>query len=72
MAMNLDARKAKIVWISVVDGKEKRVTRTYSLYKDPELDAASEAAVKQGLQALASLSNNPNSFYYYDPVYEII
>ena len=43
MAMNLTSNKAKIVWITFVDGKEKKSTKSYDLYKDPETD---ETAVK--------------------------
>lgn len=66
MAMNLESRKAKIIWISVVDGKESRKSKTYDLYSDVETE------IKPALQGLASLCENPNSFFYFTESYEII
>jgi hypothetical protein len=69
MAMNLTSNKAKIVWITFVDGKEKKSTKSYDLYKDPETD---ETAVKNALQSLVSLGQNTNAAYFFDPEYQIV
>ncbi len=32
LAMNLNARKAKIVWVEVVNEKEKKVSKSFDLF----------------------------------------
>ena len=66
MAMNLESRKGQIVWISIVDGKEKKTSRTFDLYTDVEAD------IKNALQGLVGLCNNTNAIYYLNEKYEII
>ncbi len=66
MAMNLDSRKAKIIWVSVVDGKEVKQYKTYDLFTDVEAD------IKTALQGLVSLCENTNAAYYFNESYEII
>ena len=64
--MNLVSRKAQIVWIEIVDGKEKKKSRTFDLYTDEE------ASIKNALQGMVSLCNNTNALYYLNEKYEII
>ena len=66
MAMNLESRKAQIVWISIENGKEKKTSRTFDLYTDVEAD------IKNALQGLVGLCNNTNAIYYLNEKYEII
>lgn len=66
MAMNLYSRKAQIVWIDIVDGKEKQTSRTFNLFTDVEAD------IKTALQGLVGLCNNTNALYYVNEKYEII
>lgn len=64
--MNLESRKGQIVWVSIVDGSEKKTSRTFDLYTDVEAD------IKTALQGLVSLCNNTNAVYYLNEKYEII
>ena len=66
MAMNLESRKAQIVWIEIVDGKEKKTSRTFNLFTDVEAD------IKNALQGLVGLCENTNALYYVNEKYEII
>ena len=63
---NLESRKGQIVWVSVVDGKEKKTSRTFALFTDVEAD------IKNALQGMVSLCNNTNAVYYLNEKYEII
>ena len=64
--MNLESRKAQIVWIEVVNEKEKKTSRTFDLFTDEEAD------IKNALQGLVGLCNNTNALYYVNEKYEII
>ena len=64
--LNLESRKAQIVWIDIVDGKEKKTSRTFNLFTEEE------ASIKNALQGLVSLCNNTNAIYYLNEKYEII
>ena len=64
--MNLESRKAQIVWISIENGKEKKTSRTFALFTDVEAD------IKNALQGMVSLCNNTNAVYYLNEKYEII
>ncbi|ABX31906.1 hypothetical protein Pmob_1189 [Petrotoga mobilis SJ95] len=66
MAMNLESRKAKIIWINIVDGKEQKKYKSYDLFTNVEAD------IKTALQGLVSLCENTNAVYYFDESYEII
>ena len=64
--MNLESRKAQIVWISIENEKEKKTSRTFDLFTDEEAD------IKNALQVLVGLCNNTNALYYLNEKYEII
>ena len=64
--MNLESRKAQIVWIEVVNEKEKKTSRTFDLFTDVEAD------IKNALQGLVGLCENTNALYYVNEKYEII
>jgi hypothetical protein len=64
--LNLESRKAQIVWISIENEKEKKTSRTFDLFTEEEAD------IKNALQGLVSLCNNTNAVYYLNEKYEII
>lgn len=64
--MNLESRKAQIVWVEIVNEKEKKTSRTFDLYTDVEAD------IKNALQGLVGLCENTNALYYVNEKYEII
>ena len=64
--MNLESRKAQIVWVEIVNEKEKKTSRTFELFTDEEAD------IKNALQGLVGLCNNTNALYYLNEKYEII
>ena len=64
--LNLESRKAQIVWVSIVNDKEKKTSRTFVLFTEEEAD------IKNALQGLVSLCNNTNAVYYLNEKYEII
>ncbi|HOP24807.1 MAG TPA: hypothetical protein PLO45_05820 [Defluviitoga sp.] len=64
--MNLNARKAKIVWVEVVDGKEKKVSKSFDLFSEEESE------IKNALQGLVGLCENTNAAYYFTQEYEIV
>ena len=64
--MNLESRKAQIVWVEIVNEKEKKTSRTFDLFTDEEAD------IKNALQGLVGLCNNTNALYYLNEKYEII
>ena len=64
--LNLESRKAQIVWISIENEKEKKTSRTFELFTEEE------ASIKNALQGLVSLCNNTNAVYYLNEKYEII
>jgi len=64
--LNLESRKAQIVWVSIVNDKEKKTSRTFNLFTEEEAD------IKNALQGLVSLCNNTNAVYYLNEKYEII
>jgi len=64
--LNLESRKAQIVWVSIVNDKEKKTSRTFNLFTEEE------ASIKNALQGLVSLCNNTNALYYLNEKYEII
>ena len=64
--MNLESRKAQIVWVEIVNEKEKKTSRTFDLFTDVEAD------IKNALQGLVGLCENTNALYYVNEKYEII
>ena len=64
--MNLESRKAQIVWVEIVNEKEKKTSRTFDLFTDEEAD------IKNALQGLVGLCENTNALYYVNEKYEII
>ena len=65
--MNLESRKAQIVWVEIDnEGKEKKTSRTFLLFTDVEAD------IRNALQGLVSLTQNTNALYYVNEKYEII
>ncbi len=66
MAMNLTSRKAKIVWVTFVDGKEKKSSKSFDLFTDVE------ANIKTALQGLVSLCENTNAAYIFAEEYQIV
>lgn len=63
---NLYSRKAQIVWVEIVNEKEKKTSRTFDLYTDVEAD------IKNALQGLVGLCENTNAMYFINEKYEII
>ena len=66
LAMNLNARKAKIVWVEVVNEKEKKVSKSFDLFSEEE------ASIKSALQGLVGLCENTNATYYFTQEYELV
>jgi hypothetical protein len=64
--LNLESRKAQIVWVSIVNDKEKKTSRTFELFTEEE------TSIKDALQGIVSLCNNTNAVYYLNEKYEII
>jgi hypothetical protein len=64
--LNLESRKAQIVWISIENEKEKKTSRTFELFTDEETE------IKNALQGLVGLCENTNALYYVNEKYEII
>jgi len=66
LAMNLNARKAKIVWVEIVNEKEKKVSKSFDLFSEEE------TKIKNALQGLVGLCENTNATYYFSQEYELV